>query len=189
MNSSNNASDITPLTIIDFWFSEKMSKHWFSSTSKIDTEIRDQFIDLWERASRRELDDWKETGMGCLALCIVLDQFPLNMFRGTKKSFATEQQAVSVAKYAIDKGLDEEIRKEQLAFLYMPLMHSEDLADQEQSVQFFEKAGLKHNLRFAKHHRDLIREFGRFPHRNEILGRESTQVEIDYLNSKQAFTG
>lgn len=178
-----------PKAIIDYWFSEEISKAWFTSTPEIDTQMRGLFNDLWVQAKAGELDDWKASGEGCLALCIVLDQLPLNMFRDTAKSFSTEQQSVAITKYAIEKGLDQEVDKQHVSFLYMPLMHSENIDDQDLSVESFEKAELENNLRFAKHHRDLIIEFGRFPHRNEILGRESSEAEVEYLNSKRAFTG
>lgn len=180
---------INPSTIIDYWFSEENQQYWFASTPEIDTQMREKFNDLWESAKRGELDDWKNSAEGCLALCIVLDQLPLNMFRGTAKSFSTEQQSIEIAKHAIEKDFDQQINKERRAFLYMPLMHSENLEDQDLSVSLFEKAGLEGNSRFAKHHRELIKTYGRFPHRNEVLGRENTTEETDYLNSKQAFTG
>ncbi|MDP3482496.1 MAG: DUF924 family protein [Sulfuricella sp.] len=136
-----------------------------------------------------ELDGWKETPEGCLALAIVLDQLPLNMFRGKAESFKTEQQAVEIAKHAIDKGYNQHLPAERLAFLYMPLMHSENLADQDLSVRLFEAAKPESNLRFAQHHRELIRKYGRFPHRNGLLGRQSTPEEIEYLASREAFLG
>ena len=111
------------------------------------------------------------------------------MFRQQARSFATENKARQVADLATDKGLDQSLSAEQKAFLYLPFMHSENLADQDKSVELFEKAGLTENLRYAKHHRELIQRFGRFPHRNRILGRESTAEEEDYLNSKEAFLG
>ncbi len=175
--------------ILDFWFSSPMKDHWFSSAAAIDQQIFNDYSDLWKRANQGELDTWKETKEGCLALCILWDQLPLNMFRGTLKSFSTEQQAVAISKHAIEKGFDKKIAEEQVAFLYMPLMHSENLQDQELSVQSFVNTKLESNLRFAQHHRDLIKEFGRFPHRNEILGRDSTPAEIEYLQSDRAFTG
>lgn len=105
------------------------------------------------------------------------------------ESFSTEGMAIKVSKHAVEKGFDQEIEKEKVAFLYMPLMHSENIEDQSLSVSLFEKMGLEDNVRFAKHHRGIVEKFGRFPHRNEILQRESTQSEIDYLNSDEAFTG
>ena len=160
-----------------------MSEHWFSSTPEIDANIRSRYSVLWLQAAQGDLDHWQETAEGCLALCIVLDQFPLNMFRGDAKSFSTEQQAVAVAKHAVVRGLDQHVPVERRAFLYMPLMHSESSADQDESVRLFEAAGLDGNARFAHHHRDLIRRFGRFPHRNEVLGRETTDEERAFLAS------
>lgn len=151
--------------------------------------MRQRFEPLWEAAVRGELDAWRGNPEGCLALAIILDQFPLNMFRGTAKSFSSERQAIAVAKQAIAHGFDQRIDPAQLAFLYMPLMHSEELTDQDLSVELFTAARLENNLRFAQHHRDIVRRFGRFPHRNAILGRPSTLQEIDYLNSKEAFKG
>ena len=181
--------EISSGDILEFWYSEPMASRWFSSTPQLDAEIRAKYEQLWRAAAEDRLEDWKNSPQGCLALVIVLDQLPLNMFRGEAKSFSTEQQAVEVCKLAIAKGYDREIASGRLSFLYMPLMHSEHLADQDLSVQMFEQAGLEGNLRFARHHRDLIRKFGRFPHRNAILGRESSQQELDYLGSKEAFLG
>ncbi len=175
--------------LLDFWFSPPMNEHWFASTPEIDRQIRDSYESLWESARQGEKDHWKDTADGCLALCIVLDQLPLNMFRGSAKSFSTEAQSILISRHAIEMGLDKQIAHERVAFLYMPLMHSENLKDQDLAVQMFEQAGLEHNLRFARHHRELIKEFGRFPHRNEILGRQNTPEETAYLNSKRAFTG
>lgn len=183
------SAHITPQNILDFWYSAEMQGRWFASTPMLDDKIRSQFESLWRKGAARELDGWKETPEGCLALAIVLDQFPLNMFRGKAESFKTEQQAIEIAKYAIDKGFDQRLPAERLAFLYMPLMHSENLADQDLSVKLFEAAKLESNLRFAQHHRELIRKYGRFPHRNSLLGRQSTPDEIEYLASKEAFLG
>ncbi|WP_373020093.1 DUF924 family protein [Thiomicrorhabdus sp.] len=179
----------TATEIIDYWYTPPMPKHWFRSTPGIDAQIRARYESLWEKAANGELDDWKQTAEGCLALCIVLDQFPLNMFRGEAKSFATEEKAVAVSKYSVANGLDLQLSAERRAFLYMPLMHSENLDDQEESVRLFGASELEGNLRFARHHRELIRRFGRFPHRNAILGRENTVDEKEYLSSTEAFTG
>ncbi len=175
--------------IVSFWFSEPVKKLWFNSTPEFDTELKQKYLHIVERAERGELDDWAYDAYGALALVIVLDQFPLNMFRQQVRSFATESKARQVADLAIDHGLDRSLSAEQKAFLYLPFMHSENLEDQDKSVELFEEAGLTENLRYAKHHRELIRRFGRFPHRNQILNRESTAEEIDYLNSKEAFLG
>ncbi len=180
---------ITPDDILDFWYSPPMPQYWFASTPVIDADIRERFGALWEQAAAGELDAWQATPEGCLALCIVLDQFPLNMFRGEVRSFSTEQQAVVVSKQAVQRGFDTLLPLERRSFLYMPLMHSEHLVDQDESVRLFDAAGLDANARFARHHRDIVRLFGRFPHRNAVLGRESTAEELAYLASKEAFTG
>ncbi|MCW9030275.1 MAG: DUF924 domain-containing protein [Gammaproteobacteria bacterium] len=188
-SGSVTAESITAESIIDFWYSDRIKSQWFNSTKKLDQEIKDNYEAVWKAAIRGEFNHWKESAQGCLALAIILDQFPLNMYRGEVESFSTEAMAIKISKHAIDKGFDEELGKDKIAFLYMPLMHSEDMDDQNLSVSMFEKAGLDENARFAKHHRGIVQQFGRFPHRNEILQRESSQSEIDYLNSDKAFTG
>lgn len=175
--------------VLAFWFTKPISVHWFSSTPQIDQKITDDYQSKWVQAKSGEFDDWKVSANGCLALCILLDQLPLNMFRGKAKSFSTEQQAVSIAKHAIEIGLDAEISNERVSFLYMPLMHSENMEDHDLAIKCFAKANLEGNLRFAKHHRGIVEQFGRFPHRNEALGRTSSPAEIEYLNSDKAFTG
>lgn len=180
---------MNPRDILDFWYAPDMRERWFSSAPALDASIRERFEALWRQAAAGELDAWKDTPEGCLALAIVLDQLPLNMFRGEAMSFSTEQQAVGIARHAISRGFDRQLPPERLAFLYMPLMHSENPADQDQSLALFEAAGLEGNLRFARHHRELIRRFGRFPHRNAALGRQSTPEELAYLASKVAFLG
>lgn len=159
------------------------------STPALDAEIRERFEQIWLAAKSGQLDAWKASAEGCLALCIVLDQFPLNMFRGEARSFSTEQQAVAVTKHAVAQGFDQQLPPERVMFLYMPLMHSEHLADQDESVRLFNAVGLLDNARFAEHHRGIVQRFGRFPHRNAALGRESTPAELEYLNSKEAFKG
>ncbi|MCW9058537.1 MAG: DUF924 domain-containing protein [Gammaproteobacteria bacterium] len=178
-----------PTDILDFWYSDRIRNHWFASTPELDAEIRAGFEALWEAAAAGDLDAWRETPEGALALAIVLDQFPLNMFRGDARSFATEGKAIAVALRAIDNGLHAALPVERLAFLFMPLMHSERLEHQDLSVKLFEAHGLTDNLKFARHHRGLIERFGRFPHRNAILGRESTAAELEYLASDHAFKG
>lgn len=180
---------ITPQEIIDFWFSDRVKSQWFASTPELDKEVMEKYEAIWEQAASGELDDWGDDPDGCLALVIILDQFPLNMFRGQAKSFKTEDKAVDVALTAVNEGLDQKIEKEKLAFLYMPFMHSEDLTNQDISVKLYKENNLDANIKFAEHHRDIIRKFGRFPHRNGILERESTAEEIVYLASKNAFKG
>ncbi len=182
-----NENPIEPSDIIDYWFSEKSKQFWFASTPSIDKEITSRYETVWEKAASGGLSSWGETADGSVALIIILDQFPLNMFRGKAKGFKTESMAVEVALNAIDNGFDEEMDNEKLLFLFMPLMHSENLDHQNLQVYLFEKYNF--NLEFSKHHRDLVKKFGRFPHRNEILGRMSTMEELDYLLSDNAFRG
>ncbi|MES9937608.1 MAG: DUF924 family protein [Sedimenticola sp.] len=181
--------ETSPAEIIDFWFSDRIKKQWFSSTEALDHEIRDRFEALWQQAAAGELDSWTESAMGSVALVIVLDQLPLNMFRNQAISFSTEQKAVQTTLSAIHKDQQQELPVEQLSFLFMPLMHSEDIEMQNLSVTMYRAHGLEQNLKFAEHHRELVRRFGRFPHRNAILGRESTQEEVAYLKSPEAFLG
>jgi len=178
-----------PSEILDFWYSEPMKSHWFNSTPEIDQLITDKYEFLWQYAAGDNLLVWQDSPEGCLALCIVLDQFPLNMYRKQALAFSTEQHAVMVAKHAIIHDFDQQIAKDRLAFLYMPLMHSENLDDQDLCVERFEAAGLDDNAKFARHHQGIVKKFGRFPHRNEPLGRESSPEEIAYLNSGEAFKG
>ncbi len=178
-----------PQQVIDFWFSDATRKLWFNSTPEFDQELCERYQDTWERARRGELDHWMQNAEGCLALVIILDQFPLNMFRGSAQSFASEAQSRDVAAIAIEQGFDKALPAEQRSFLYMPYMHSETLKDQELALQLFDQPGLESNLRFAHHHHAIIEKYGRFPHRNAALGRSSSAAEIEYLNSKEAFSG
>ena len=189
----NSKSDVAE-SILDFWYADEIKKAWFSSTPALDNKIRIDYTSLWQKAVQGKLKDWQNSANGCLALIILLDQFPLNMFRGTSQSFSSEQQAVTVCYHAIKQGFDQAIMQqaggmEKIAFLYMPLMHSENSKDQDNAVKYFAATGLKGNLRFAEHHRQIIKEYGRFPHRNAILGRESSIKEQHYLSSKAAFLG
>ncbi len=178
-----------PQKIIDFWFADNIRKLWFKSTPEFDRMLCERFEDTLKQAGRGELEHWMENAAGCLALVIILDQFPLNMYRGSAQCFATETQSREVAMVAIENGFDKALPAEQQAFLYMPFMHSEDLADQELALKLFDQPGMESNLRFARHHHAIVETYGRFPHRNAVLGRVSTAVEIEYLNSRQAFTG
>ncbi len=175
--------------IVAFWFAEAVKPLWFAATPEFDEALRERFLTTYRAAATGRLEDWEQTSPGALALVIVLDQFPLNLFRGQPGSFATEAAARSVADRAIAGGFDRALSPEQRSFLYLPFMHGEALADQERSVRLYQQAGLEESLRFDRHHRDLIRRFGRFPHRNAILGRESSPGEIAYLASPEAFLG
>ncbi len=175
--------------LIDFWFSDEVNQYWFRSTKAFDQQLLESYGENWQRAQQGEFDDWQQTAAGSLALIILFDQLPLNMFRGTAKSFSTEAQSLDVARNAIDKGFDSQLPASQKSFMYMPFMHSENLEDQAFAVQLFSQPGLENNYRFAKHHYGIVEQFGRFPHRNKILGRANSKAEIKYLNSKQGFQG
>ena len=176
-----------PADIIEFWFSGAVSPLWFDSTPDFDRELRETYLETWQRAKNGELEHWLDSAAGCLALVIVLDQFPLNMFRDSSERYSTEAQSRDVARHALEQGFDRGLETARKAFLYMPFMHSEELSDQQLALELFDQPGLEGTLRFARHHHDIIARFGRFPHRNEALGRESTAAEIEYLNSKEAF--
>ena len=183
------SSETSPISIIEFWYSEKVKSKWFNSSIEFDKELKNNYEGVWEDALRGEFVSWRDSAEGCLALAIILDQFPLNMFRGEVQSFSSEAVAVKVAKHAVENDLDKNIDRDKVSFLYMPLMHSENIDDQNLAVQLFEQAELIENAKFAKHHRDIVKKYGRFPHRNKILDRESSKEEIEYLNSANAFTG
>lgn len=182
-------TNINAESIIDFWFSETCKSCWFNSTPEIDQQIKQSYESLWLSASRGELDEWREQPHSALALVIILDQFPLNMFRGSGQSFSTEAASRDIARYAIDKEFDASLSNEQKMFLYLPFMHSEDIKDQNYSVELFTKAGLDENAKWAEHHRNIVKQFGRFPHRNSLLGRESSAEEIQWLASDEGFHG
>jgi len=167
--------------IVDFWFSEESREKWFNSTLEFDERIRSRYEKLWGLARTGAYDHWEQEAQSALALVIILDQFPLNMFRHDARQYSTEAQARKIARGAIEKGLDEQLSPTQKAFLYLPFMHSEYLPDQQRSIELYEKAGLENNLSYARHHHDVVKRFGRFPHRNDALGRSSTSEEIEYL--------
>ncbi len=175
--------------VLAFWFSDRARSLWFAREAAFDGEIRRTFAATYQAAAAGRLHAWEGSPPGALALVIVLDQFALNMFRGDARGFATEAEARRIAAQAIARGFDAALSDEQKGFLYMPFMHSEDLADQQRAVELYQRAGLQDNLHYARHHRALIRRFGRFPHRNAILGRQSTPEEQDYLAQPDAFRG
>lgn len=178
-----------PDEVLDFWFSERVQPMWFQSTPVFDAELHQRFANTWQAAQSGSLDHWADTAHGALALVIVLDQFPLNMYRGQPDSFATEAASRAIARRAIEHGFDVQFNAAQRAFLYLPFMHSESLSDQDYAVRLFAQPGLENNLKWASHHRDLVQRFGRFPHRNAILGRASTAEEIAYLESEDGYHG
>ncbi|MGB0721185.1 MAG: DUF924 family protein [Gammaproteobacteria bacterium] len=189
MTDAPHPSSAQPAEIIQMWFSEPVRPMWFKSTPEFDSGLRDRYAGLWREAAAGNLDDWSATADGALALVIVLDQFPLNMFRDEAAAYSTEAHARRVADIAIARGDDRNLPEERRAFLYLPFMHSENLEDQERSIALYESADMRDNLRWARHHRDIVARFGRFPHRNEALGRASTDAERAWLASDAAFRG
>ena len=175
--------------LLDFWFSEEVAKRWFRSTPQFDEQLRQNYEGLVQKALSGELLHWQEDPRASLALVILLDQLPLNIYRGKPQSFAGEAMARVIADIVIDKGWDRMLSDKQKAFLYLPFMHSENPVDQERSVELYREAGLTDNLRWAEHHRSIVQRFGRFPHRNTILGRPSTDEERAWLASDEAFRG
>ncbi len=167
-------------TLIEFWKNAGEAR-WFSKNADFDAELRTKFMDAHLAAAARKLDAWAERPDGALALVVLLDQFPRNCFRDTAHMFATDPLARRFALRAIDANVDAEVDDALRLFFYMPLMHSEDLALQDRGVAIFEK--VKPDLaKYAITHRDIIRRFGRFPHRNAALGRETTPEEKAFLD-------
>lgn len=178
---THSAPDITPDDILAFWFSEEVTPKWWVKEDAFDATIRERFAAAFEAALAGALDSWAATPGGALALVILLDQVPRNSFRGTPRAFAGDDKALAVAKDAIARGFDAALPADQRNFLYMPLQHSERLEDQERGVALFAANDVADGLRFMCAHRDIIARFGRFPHRNAILGRTSTPEELDFL--------
>ena len=174
----------TPDEIIAFWQGAGPDK-WFSVDEALDAEIRRRFLATYEAAARGDLDDWELLPQGALALLILLDQFPRNMFRGTRRAYATDPAAALVAERAIDRGHDKAFAPPLCRFFYLPFSHSEELAHQERACTLNEGAGDQDGLKWAQHHRDIVARFGRFPHRNAILGRETTPEEAQFLEESE----
>jgi uncharacterized protein (DUF924 family) len=158
--------------VINFWFDELQPEQWFKKDPELDQKIKDKFLEVHTQATKGELDDWRLSPLGRLAEIIVLDQFSRNIYRDKPQSFAYDSLALVLAQ--------EGIRKKQ-SFFYMPYMHSESLMIHRHALQLFDKPGFEHNLEFERKHMVIIERFGRYPHRNEILGRESTPEEIEFL--------
>ena len=175
-------ADISPQDILSFWRNAGEDR-WWNKNDAFDGEVRDRFLGLWTEAAAGRLAHWRESDEGALALVIVLDQFPRNMFRDDPRTYASDALAREVAKRAIADGVDTRLDGKLRNFLYMPLMHSEHLGDHEQCIALFEKLGNAENFKYARHHADIVRRFGRFPHRNRLLGRDTTPDEQAFLDS------
>jgi uncharacterized protein (DUF924 family) len=170
----------SPADILAFWRAAGRER-WYEKNEAFDAEVRRRYLGLWREAANGELSSWEASDDGALALTIVLDQFPRNMFRGTAEAFSSDAMALAVAERAIARGVDARIDPSLLEFLYVPFMHSERLADQLRCVDLFRDS--PENLDYAKEHADIIRRFGRFPHRNRLLGRATTPEEQAFLDA------
>jgi uncharacterized protein (DUF924 family) len=172
---------ISPADILKFW-RDAGKERWWKKDDVFDAAVRSRFLETWEAARRGDLQAWRASDDGLLALVIVLDQFPRNMFRGDARTYATDALARDVASLAIAEGADQRVDPALRQFLYMPFMHSEQLADQERCVALFSTTGDSENAKYAEGHADIVRRFGRFPHRNQMLGRATTADEQTFLD-------
>jgi len=167
--------------IIDFWFNEVEPEKWWKKDALFDALLLDRFSDIHARACCCELFEWRSEPEGRLAEVIVLDQFSRNMFRDTPQAFANDALSLSLSQEAIACGADKALTQVQRCFLYMPFMHSESLLIHEHAVELFRNNGDQNNLDYELRHQKIIEKFGRYPHRNVILGRRSTEEEIAFL--------
>jgi len=167
--------------IINFWFVECEPAQWWKKDTGFDNQLIANYTDLHSAANACELFNWRKTAEGRLAEIIVLDQFSRNMFRDMPKSFGSDTLALALSQEAVAVGADLQLSPTQRSFLYMPYMHSESLLIHEIAVDLFQKNGTPGNLDFEIKHKKIIERFGRYPHRNRILGRQSTEEEIKFL--------
>ena len=183
---------VAPADIIDFWKATSGPAKWFAKSDAFDDDIRRRFEADHHAAARGEYADWAESSDGALALLLLLDQFPRNLYRGSAHAFATDPLARKVAARAVDAGMDRTVDLGLRIFFYLPFMHSEALADQDRSLALCEALGVETgdtgSANYGRHHRDIIARFGRFPHRNAVLGRESTPEELAFL-AQGGFSG
>jgi len=173
--------------IVSFW-REAGPEKWFEQDDDFDFTIRSRFLAAHEAAARGELATFEGNAEGALALVLLLDQFPRNMFRGSARAFATDPLARAAAERALARGFDQPTDEMMRSFFYLPFMHSELMADQERCVRLYRALGDPKHLGYALAHRDIVAKFGRFPHRNRALGRATTQAEQEFLDSG-GFTG
>ncbi len=177
---------VGPEDVLSFWLDEAGPSRWYEQDAAFDRDIRDRFESTWNEARDGRLGDWMVDARGKLAFIILTDQFPRNMFRGSGKAFATDRLALAATKLAIAKGWDRRIAEPERQFFYLPLMHSENLCDQDRCVRLIidrmPETGAD-NMLHARAHREVIREFGRFPYRNDALDRATTPEEAEYLES------
>ncbi|SHM88845.1 DUF924 domain-containing protein [Halomonas cupida] len=170
-----------PDEVIEFWFQTLNPRQWFVRDEALDQRIRETFGATLDAAAAGELWRWRTSARGRLAEIVVLDQFSRNIHRGSARAFAQDGQALVLAQEAVAQKADRVLDVAWRAFMYMPYMHSESLAVHDEALRLFDQSGLEDNLRFEHRHRDILLRFGRYPHRNEVLGRESTAEEREFL--------
>lgn len=170
-----------PHLILKFWFEETDSSLWWKRDDVFDASISERFSEIHASAARCELFEWRKTALGRLAEIIVLDQFSRNMYRNSPLAFAHDAMSLTLAQEAVFMGMDEALNKVQRSFLYLPFMHSESIKIHELAVELFRKNGIQSNLDFELKHKQIIDRFGRYPHRNNTLGRQSTPEELEFL--------
>ncbi|HEY7886345.1 MAG TPA: DUF924 family protein [Cellvibrionaceae bacterium] len=168
-------------TVLNFWFKELTPEQWFKKDATLDKQITERFSGLLLQASQCELFSWRDEPKGRLAEIIVLDQFSRNIFRDTSAAFATDPLALALAQEAVTRKADQALTTSERSFLYMPYMHSESAAIHALAMQLFNQPGLENNLEFERKHKDIIDRFGRYPHRNTLVGRTSTDEELAFL--------
>ncbi len=178
-------SDFAFQEVLHFWFEELTPKEWFGGGEALDATIKNKFLPVHHAVAKERCADWRTTAQGRLAEIIVLDQFSRNIYRGQKEAFAFDEQALWLAKAALEVGVEAVLTDAERQFLYMPFMHSESKAAQQQSLELFAKLGNEEALKFACIHKEIIDRFGRYPHRNEQLGRTTTEEEREYLTQHQ----
>tara|TARA_B110000908_G_scaffold161600_1_gene206146 strand:- start:853 stop:1389 length:537 start_codon:yes stop_codon:yes gene_type:complete len=168
--------------VIQFWFEEISQAQWWKKDAQFDQLIASRFLGVHGQASRCELNRWRDTAAGRLAEILVLDQFSRNIYRNSPLSFATDSLALALSQEAIHSGADKAVGEDKRSFFYMPFMHSESAAIHKEAVSLYEAYGNEGNLKFELRHKAIIDRFGRYPHRNEILGRDSTAEEVEFLS-------
>jgi uncharacterized protein (DUF924 family) len=193
---TTHGNDRSARAVLEFWFSERARPLWFEKNQAFDDEIRARFGPTLELAAAGALDDWRDDPDSCLALVIVLDQFSRNLHRGSPRAFACDGKARATADLAVNRGFDQRVALDRRSFFYLPFEHSEDMADQRRSVALFQRWAEAHDgaardkalhqMEYVHRHLEIIERFGRFPHRNECLGRESTPQEIAFLTEPRS---
>lgn len=178
------SAEVNPDDVLNFWIDEQGPQKWYIQDENLDEQIRQRFMAIWSEGHDGGLSDWLSDARGAFAYIILMDQFPRNMFRGKGRAFSTDKKAICAAKRAISKDWDLKVAEPGRQFFYLPLMHSECLADQDRCIRLFMDrmpGGGAENLLHARAHREVIRQFGRFPYRNEALERFSTEQEKRYI--------